>query len=240
MAGQSGATPSGAPNPAAAPMDGGGNRAAPASGVPAAKSMTADLPGHSVAEAALLQAIATRDAAAFAKLYDLVAHRLYGLIRTIVHDRSASEDVLQETMLQIWNKAANFDCTAAHPMVWMMLLARGKAIDHVRRRTSSNAAVMRLATQAPHQAQGLRRDPSGRDDRGRNAVDESLREEAARAIAALPPDQRDAILLAYLGGLTGAEIARHRDVPLGTVKTRIRLGMIRLRETFNRPLEVPA
>lgn len=206
----------------------GGPRKASAAGAPSAD--------QGRVEADLLRSIAARDAVAFAALYDLVSARLFGLIRTIVNDRSASEDVLQETMLQIWNKAAKFDAAAAHPIVWMMLIARGKAIDHVRRRTSSNAAVMRLATHAPHHAPALRNDTAV----DANMHDDSLREQAARAIDALPPDQRDAILLAYLGGLTGVEIARHRGVPVGTIKTRIRLGMIRLRETFNRPLEVPA
>lgn len=184
-------------------------------------------PGVLSEEAALLTAIGRGDRDSFAALYDRVAPRLFGVTRTILNDRTAAEDALQETFMQIWRRAATYDPDRADPMVWMMLIARGKAIDHVRRRSSASSTVARAAEFTPP--------PPRQND---PVEHRSTRDAALRALAALPADQREVLTLAFYGGLTGAEIAHARDLPLGTVKTRIRSGLERLREAFGTAREV--
>ena len=163
-----------------------------------------------------------------------MAARLHGLIRGIVGDGTAADDVLQEAMLIAWQKAPSFDARAARPIVWLMLIARGKAIDHLRRRKAHASAVDRLADRV---SQILAEAPGAEDD---PASEAGVLGRARRAVAALPPEQRETILMAFQGGMSGPEIARHHGVPLGTVKTRIRLGMLRLRESFASLREIPA
>lgn len=176
----------------------------------------------------LLQQAGRGDPVAYERLYDLVAPRLFGLILRIVGDRAMAEDVLQETMLRVWCRASSYDSTVADPMVWLLLIARGKSVDALRRRESASAVALRLSN--PAHAPGK---PEASDDGG-------LHEAATLALAALPAEQRDVLVLAFQGGLTGPEIARCRELPLGTVKTRIRSGLLRLRETFARPSGVSA
>lgn len=177
----------------------------------------------------LLLAVGQGDQSAFARLYDAVAGRLFGLVSTIVRDRVAAEDVLQETFMQIWRRAEHFDPDRADAMVWLSLIARGKAIDHLRRRGALSAAHTRAADCLP---------PPATQDASQTAEHRSLCAAATRALASLPAEQREVLTLAYYGGLSGAEIAQARGIPLGTVKTRIRAGLERLREAFTTLREV--
>jgi RNA polymerase sigma-70 factor (ECF subfamily) len=184
-------------------------------------------------EASLLLAVGRGDRESFALLYDRVAPRLFGITRTILHDRTAAEDAVQDAFMQIWRRASTYDPARADAIVWMMLIARGKAIDALRRRGSASSALARVAALGAPRFGAA----AGADEATERRSD---RDAALRALAGLSPEQREAITLAYFGGMTGAEIAHARDLPLGTVKTRIRTGLERLREAFVNLREVSA
>jgi len=171
----------------------------------------------------LLALIAAGDRAAFGELFDRFAPRLFGLLLKIVSDRAEAEDVLQEVFLQVWRNAARYDARLSQPIVWLMLIARAKGIDAVRRRASHNDLLDR-APRPPEFA-------SGRAGARADALEQAPR--LSGALAALPAEQSDAIGLAFQGGLAAAQIAALRGVPVGTVKTRIRSGMIKLRDAVN-------
>ncbi len=157
------------------------------------------------------------DRAAFAAFYDRHAARALGLLVKLLCDRAAAEDVLQETFLQVWSRAAQFDMSRGSPLVWLLMIARSRAADYRRRRTVPQGVIPDSTTaevESPH-----------------GAVERSeLRSRTHGALESLPSDQRIAIRLAFYEGLTHVEIAQKQELALGTVKTRIRLGMRRLRE----------
>ena len=171
-------------------------------------------------EAALLRSVASGDERAFADLYDSYSAILLGLILRILHSRAEAEDVLQEVFLQVWQRAANFDETRGRPFTWLVTLARSRAIDRLRASASRDRAATASAAEAP---------PPVVD-----AVEETFRSEQAetvrRALSSIPEEQRRALLLAYVEGLSQSEIAERLSEPLGTVKTRMRSGIIKLRE----------
>lgn len=168
----------------------------------------------------LLNAIARGDEQALAVLYDRYKSILFGLILRILHSRAESEDVLQEVFLQVWKRAADFDETRGRPFTWLVTVARSRAIDRLRSRESRE----RVASEAAHAA------PEAVSD----AVEDAIKSEEGAvvrdALAKLPDEQRRTLLLAYFEGLTQTEIAARLGAPLGTVKTRMRSGMTRLRE----------
>lgn len=168
----------------------------------------------------LLRRTAEGDQAAFARLYDMIAARAFGLILRVLVDRAQSEEVLQEVFLEIWQSAGRFAPGRGQGRSWILTIAHRRAVDRVR---SSQTATDRDARA------GLR-DLSGGADGVAEEVE--LRIEARRvtaALAALPEAQRDAITLAYFGGYSQSEIAALVGAPLGTVKTRMRDGLSRLR-----------
>jgi len=168
----------------------------------------------------LVRATARQDQLALAELYDRYRLILFGLVMRILHDRAEAEDVLQETFLQVWRRAGDFDEARGRAFTWLVTIARSRALDRLRAAGSRG----RLATEAA----GLPREDMG------DAAADALRSEESRtvraALAELPNEQRHALLLAYFEGLTQAEIAARLGDPLGTVKTRMRAGMIRLRQ----------
>ena len=176
--------------------------------------------------AALIARTAACDAEALAALYDGTAHLVHGLALRIVGDVGAAEEVTADVYLQVWRQAARYDPARGAPLAWLLTLARSRAID--RRRSAVGGVVAReqLAT-AVEIASGA---PGPEEV---SAVAERRRT-VRGALARLVPEQRQALELAYFGGLSHGEIAAALDEPLGTVKTRIRLGMIRLRETLAR------
>ena len=167
----------------------------------------------------LLHAIAARDDEALASLYDRYRLILFGLLLRILNSREEAEDVLQEVFLQIWRRARDFDEARGQPFTWMITLARSRAIDRLR----VLAARQRLAASASHETEEV-------SDAAADAVGSEQREIVAGALAQIPDEQRRTLMLAYFEGLTQSEIAARLDAPLGTVKTRMRSGMIRLRE----------
>ena len=167
----------------------------------------------------LLHAIAAHDEAALACLYDRYRLILFGLLLRILNSREEAEDVLQEVFLQIWRRAGNFDEGRGQAFTWMVTLARSRAIDRLR----VLAARQRLATSATHETAEV-------SDAVADAAGSELREIVAGALAQIPDEQRRTLMLAYFEGLTQSEIATRLGAPLGTVKTRMRSGMIKLRE----------
>jgi len=176
-----------------------------------------------VSDQRLLALIASGDRAAFGEFYDRFAPRIFGLLLRLVHNRAEAEDVLQEVFLHVWRNASRYDPQLAEPAVWLMLTARSRAIDALRKRRSLSATVEASARDAGEPVAS----PVPAED------DMTRWRRISQAMATLPSDQSDAIGLAFHGGLTCAQIAALRGVPIGTVKTRIRLGMIKLRDAVS-------
>lgn len=164
-----------------------------------------------------------RDATAFSRLYDLSAPLLYGLACRMVGPGADAEDVLQEVMLQAWNRAAAFDPGKGTARVWLVVLTRSRCLDKLRRR----------GTRRSHETSGL--DAVVEPADGEPSASQTLEQAEARAVvrkalAALPAEQRRTLEIAYFEGLSQSEIAERTGEPLGTVKTRMRLGMMKLME----------
>ena len=176
-----------------------------------------------IPDADLLHAIARGDETALADCYDRYRLILFGLILRILHDREEAEDCLQEVFLQVWRRARDFDESRGRAFTWLVTIARSRALDRLR----ASGSRLRLATEAAQVAH---------DEVG-NAAEEAVQSEQAAivrgALAKLPEEQRHALLLAYFEGLTQTEIAARLGDPLGTVKTRMRSGMIKLRELLH-------
>jgi len=171
-------------------------------------------------DVALLTAIAAHDEAALAQLYDRYRAILFGLLMRILNNREEAEDVLQEVFLQVWRKAQDFDESRGRPFTWLVTLARSRGIDRLR----TLAARERVAEAGA-------REPSDEiSDAATDAFKSEQRGLVGDALAKLPDEQKRPIMLAYFEGLTQSEIATNLGAPLGTVKTRMRTGMIRLRE----------
>ncbi|MFO0890356.1 MAG: sigma-70 family RNA polymerase sigma factor [Isosphaeraceae bacterium] len=166
----------------------------------------------------LLSRIATRDAEAFATLYDRYAASVHGLIRRFVPSADSSDDLLQEVFWQAWERASRYDPARGEVKTWLFLLARSRALDYRRRNAIGSGAV------------------PARDVDGEVAVEPESGMEIAEsrmrltgAMADLPPEQAEVLMLAFYEGLTHVQIAERLGLALGTVKTRIRSGIIRLR-----------
>lgn len=163
------------------------------------------------------------DERAFAELYDAVSARLFGLVLRVVRDPAQSEEVSQEAFLEIWKTATRFDEGRGSALGWMMTIAHRKAVDRVR---SAEAAGRR-----DHGYHESNQDVDY--DSTADAAHSSIEAERVRkALKTLTPAQRGALELAYFGGYTHSEVATMLDLPLGTAKTRIRDGLIRLRDTL--------
>ena len=172
---------------------------------------------------ALLRASALGDESAFAGLYDAVSARIYGLVLRVVRDPAQSEEVAQEAMLDIWRTSARFDPTKGSAVSWMLTIAHRKAVDRVR---SAQASTNREDTYGS-------RNQERTYDETAETVERRLDAQRVRsALDSLTATQRGAVELAYLGGYTHTEVASLLDIPLGTAKTRIRDGLIRLRDTL--------
>jgi len=162
----------------------------------------------------LLRRLAAGDQQALGEFYDLHAGLVNGLALRILRDASDAEDVVQEVFVQVWRQASRFDPSRGTPEAWLCTMARTRALDRLRRRASRREEPEEAApatTTTPGSAEAI-------------AV--------RKALGGLSADQRRALELAYYEGLTQSEIAERLGEPLGTVKTRIRTAMIRLREVL--------
>lgn len=170
--------------------------------------------------AELLLRVTQGDQGAFARLYDMLSPRVFGLILRVLVDRSQSEEVLQEVFLEVWQSASKFAPKKGQGRSWVLTIAHRRAVDRVR---SSQASADRDVRA------GFRDLEAPRDDVAESVEMRIEGRRVAEAVAELPEAQREAITLAYYGGYSQSEIAALVGSPLGTVKTRMRDGLSRLR-----------
>jgi RNA polymerase sigma-70 factor (ECF subfamily) len=171
----------------------------------------------------LLKACGRGDQAAFARLYDATSSRVVGLAVRVVRDPAQAEEVAQEAFLEIWKTSGRFDPAKGSPLAWLLTIVHRKAVDRVR---SAEASTRRDTTY--HQ----RNQPVEHDSTAETATASLEARRVRQALASLTPVQREALELAYFGGYTHTEVATMLDLPVGTAKTRIRDGLIRLRDTM--------
>jgi RNA polymerase sigma-70 factor (ECF subfamily) len=173
---------------------------------------------------ALVERIAQADQTALATLYDTTNRLVYGLILRVLNDQGAAEEVLLDVYTQVWRQAANYDTGRGSPLAWLTTIARSRAIDRLRsgwqtqqrQETLDAVTDKETVTASPEEASVM-----------------SERQRIVRqALAQLSTEQREVIELAYYSGLSHSEIAAKLGQPLGTVKTRTRLGMMKLRDAL--------
>jgi RNA polymerase sigma-70 factor (ECF subfamily) len=176
-----------------------------------------------------MEKITQRQQPALKELYSRYANSLRGMIGSVVREESEADDVLQESFLQIWREAHNYSPKAGKPLGWVITIARRRAIDRVRRRECYRRAKQRFEDETKPESHvnghGTASDLSGQD----------LRRFLGQQLQALPRVQREAVELAYFSGLSQREIAATTRTPLGTVKTRLQLGLRKLTQCV-RPL----
>jgi len=166
----------------------------------------------------LLTHVAKGDQAAFEALYDRLAASVYGLIRKVLRNPSQAEEVTQEVLLEVWRTASRFDPARGGAATWVLTIAHRRAIDRVRAEEAATAREQRSA-QVPADI-----------DEVAETVEASMdAERLRRCLAGLTELQRESITLAYYGGYSYAQVAALLDAALGTIKTRIRDGLTRLR-----------
>ena len=174
------------------------------------------------ADITLLEQLVARDSNALGTLYDRHGRLLFSLILRILKDRSEAEEVLQEVFVQAWTRANTYNVALGSPAGWLVGIARNRAIDRLRansvRVRAIGAVPMPSPVETPEACASL-------SERQRNVQ---------RALDALRPEQRQLIEQAYFKGLTQSELAAHFNLPLGTVKTRIRTGLLALRDQLQR------
>ena len=164
----------------------------------------------------LMGLVARGDEEAFVALYERLAPRALGMIRRLLHDRDEAEDVLQNVMWEVWQRAENYDRALATPATWVLMIARARALDHLRKRRRRGMVTEDAPADVPH-------DPVSAPE---------LLVPIADAIAVIPPEQRRVLSLAYAYGLSRERIAEMEGIPVGTVKTRLRAAIRYLREQY--------
>jgi RNA polymerase sigma-70 factor (ECF subfamily) len=174
----------------------------------------------------LVRGIARGDERALAALHDRFAPAVHALALAILGDEADAEEVAAEVFAQAWRRAARFDPERGTPAVWLTTITRSRALDRLRARRRLSSALEHAASLAPGTPVAPAA-PAPPPDRAVEA--EELRRIVGRLLAELPEHQRRCLELAYFSGLSHREIARELHEPLGTVKTRIRSGLIRLR-----------
>lgn len=192
----------------------------PAPGTPSGAA-SADTSAGELAE--LLQRSSRGDEAAFAQVYDATSSRAYGLALRVVRNPAQAEEVVQEAYLDAWRSSSRYEPSRGSALGWLLTIVHRKAVDRVR---SAEAASQRDATYH-RETQQVEHDQTA------ESAHASLEAQRVRgAVATLTAVQREAVELAFFGGYTHTEVATMLDVPVGTAKTRIRDGLIRLRDAM--------
>ncbi len=169
----------------------------------------------------LLHRVARGDSPAFEMLYDQVANSVFGVVRRVLRDPAQSEEVTQEVLVEVWRSATRFDAERGSASSWIHTMAHRRAIDRVRASQASHDREQRVAV----------RDHFPAYDEVAEKVETRLeQEQVRRCLGTLTELQRESVTLAYYGGYTYREVADLLEAPLGTVKTRLRDGLIRLRD----------
>ena len=167
----------------------------------------------------LLTHVAKGDQAAFEALYDQLGSSVYGLVRRVLRNPSQAEEVAQEVLLEVWRAASRFDPARGSAATWVLTIAHRRAIDRVRAEEAATAREQRTAEV-----------PAATDEVAETVEASMDAERLRRCLAGLTELQRESITLAYYGGYSYAQVAALLDTALGTIKTRIRDGLIRLRD----------
>ncbi len=175
-------------------------------------------------EAELLRRIAAREHAALGELYDGMGGVVFSLAMRMLSDQREAEEVVQDVFLQIWNKAGTFDGLLGSVLSWSLGITRNRCIDYLRARQRRTRIVAEAAIESAEEPESV--------GPGANALGEAEQEAVRAAVAGLPPEQHQAISMAFFGGMTHQEIADVLGEPLGTVKARIRRGMLKLKESL--------
>ncbi|GAB3867589.1 ECF RNA polymerase sigma factor SigK [Dactylosporangium cerinum] len=169
----------------------------------------------------LLSRVARGDERAFAELYDLLSPRVYGLIRRVLRDPAQSEEVAQEVMVEVWRNAGRFDGTRGSATAWVFTIAHRRAVDRVRAEQASNDRAQRVAASSVE---------TPYDDVVETATARIEQQQVRRCLDGLTDLQREAITLAYYNGNSYREVADLLGAALPTIKTRMRDGLIRMRD----------
>jgi RNA polymerase sigma-70 factor (ECF subfamily) len=172
----------------------------------------------------LVELVATGDQSALATLYDATNRLIYSLILRVLSDVSSAEEVLVDVYTQVWRQAASYDANRGAPLAWMATIARSRAIDRLRSGWQDQYRKESLDILGDAPANAANPEESAAASERQRFVREALN--------LLTPEQRLVIELAYYSGLSHSEIAEKLNQPLGTIKTRTRLGMIKLREAL--------
>ena len=171
-----------------------------------------------------MRRVADRDGGALANLFEWHAPVTLGLLQRILGGRGEAEEVLQEVFLQIWMQADRYDGARSTPRGWILMLARSRALDRLRRRESARRREEIVGEEA-----GEKVSPLGTE----RLESLEVKRQVSSALGSLSPDQRRCIELAFFEGLTHTQIAERLEAPLGTVKSRILLGMNKLRQALS-------
>jgi len=193
---------------------------------PEANSSYSHDAGSNPDDAALIRRMCDADEAAFGELYDRWMRSLYSLVMQLLKDADDAEDVVEETFWQAWRKASAYEPSRGAVSTWLLTIGRRKALDRLRARR-------RHGNEQPGDDQTLASIASPEPDPSQDAEGSELRKHVAAAMMELPAEQREVLELGYFSGLSQTEIADRTGHPLGTVKTRMRLGMQKLREPLS-------
>ena len=180
----------------------------------------------STIDPALLARVVKGDVQAFSQLYDQSSALLYSLALRMLGNKEDAAELLQDVYLEVWRKVSRYDVGRGTPLAWLVTLTRSRAVDRLRARSSRGPQSMG----AP--LDGASHIPDRSPTPFEAQADQEVRTLVMGALAALPPAQQEALELAYYEGLSHVEIAAKLNQPLGTVKTRIKLGMTKLRESL--------
>jgi RNA polymerase sigma-70 factor (ECF subfamily) len=190
------------------------------------RSRAAEAPGltvvpEPVSAEAYLVAASRGDDNAFARLYDLLAPAVFGVVRRVVRDSSQSEEVTQEIFVEVWRSAGRYEADRGSARAWVLTIAHRRAVDRVRAAQAATDRELRATINQPDREY---------DQVAEEVADRLDRARVQNCLKALTALQRESILLAYYGGHTHREVAAKLASPVGTVKTRLRDGLIRLRD----------
>lgn len=189
---------------------------------------TPEQANQAAADQELMRRVVAGDEGAFSSFYRRFAPGLFSMIYEILQDQKESEDVLQESFVQMWKKASTYDPDRSGLFTWAVMISRNKAIDRIRAR-QRRARTMEAAT-VETEAAGPTYAEQATELLGQGEERTRIR----RALSSLPDAQRDAIDLAFFRGLTQLEISSKLGAPLGTIKARIRRGLLALRDVLER------
>ena len=183
----------------------------------------------------LMSRVAMRDQVAFKQLYDATVRCLLAIVERMLRDRAWAEDVVQEVYVSVWNAAPNYSAMRALPMTWLMTIARNKAMDALRSNKSERKHIVRPSAMTDEDGDDFASDVA---DERRGPLETLVQGAEATGIRkcmqGLDGSQRQAISLAFYGGLTHPELAAHMQLPLGTVKAWVRRGLDQLKRCLER------